>query len=1283
MVIGIIFGNFIFYVAINWSPIENQLKVRNDSPSSESNFEKCTVVTENYLSASGNNVKTELYTNVSGIVSLKTPYYEEHGYKYFEVPINTQNHNISQTNLTFFNIEASTTVQTIEDNPEDYLDECSPGWHAMSIKISTPCKVRQLQLFVQELNQTAESPYWTVEIFNACRKFDFKWYIAPDKFTGISIDQRVIGTQAAHWHNFTFPEAQLNMSNTYIDPSGFAFYFFKITMPPKAADARYLYFSYDHVEVDDGWAYYGVGESELYITENDICMRVEVEPLNTKPQPSDILLGVKNVDRPFSDVTIEANHSVPVLTLDAVSLLSGKFRIPAQNFTLTDYGTIHNISLYLKCSGGLNSVLLGITPPNTTGIGPLWDGNSIYDVAEAINISDGFEGWYTFSMGERPNLKPGTYWWGLLYYGNYLEPGNNLTLYGSQDPPDKAQALNITITSFYDTRLIAYNYANIIGIQYGKDILNVTKSWISNEILIPDLSAYYHYTIVTRWLGITRLNVIYSIELQNITSVKSNYFSFFQSEEVLWNLSIQATFPLVSSGKSIHFIVPRDWNVKNITINGRSHNIANWTLYQQQGVRILSVHNCSNGRWTVWCNSTAYQVDFTIEKLIAGQFLPCVNGTVYDRFRINTTIANQTNGACDLRVLYPDNKTMFSNQTELAAKHTILSWYPENDTAASGGKYVFVVYWSNGTELGYNRRLLFLTSIPTNLTLVSLIPLPYVNDITKTLIIRYNDSRGGNILGATLSAKLSGIPLEWEDLYSKSLNPEDKGLYRIKLNTTGLNANQYYPLSISAQKEGYNNVSLAQRQVLVQSVPTSITTSFNNITQYGNQFISFSCSFKDTFHATGIDWASISYIIVGTNINGSMMNIMPGESVYIVNNLQLSNLIGRTAPYLINITANALNCEIKSAFIDLFVLNKTGTILEVFTPTGTFIQGQSMQIQAHLQNKSSLQGIPNATIRFYFGGVIPERIAMTDSNGIAVIEISIPEIDFSITAVFNEVSSTSGSFTTPLKINVLSYTDLALWIGIIAAVCVASIIAVRQLYFVPKRKVKMQRYQRIANKFQDVANLRQVLIIIKESGNCIFQQSFAAVIDGDLISGFLTAISAFETELKVKQVLQKEPKTGGFEINYQDYKILLFEGTLIRLAIVVEQTPSEEFRKLVQSLVGEYEERYGMYIKKFAGNLAPFDNSAQFITQKLEMSLIWPHKIRKPGPMEKFTALEQSVMKIADTIMKSQAMDYVFLPMVISVGQAGAPKSKLEIFATVYNLRFRDIFIPLDPNTTI
>ncbi len=1289
MVIAVLLGSMIV-TTLNYVPnrgaLPNEVNPKIDLLPSPSIIKPQEDISKNSISGAGENIKTGFYANVTNTIKITTPVKEEPGYKYFNLPLNTNYQNISQTNLTFSGVTAKNSLQIIEDNPENFIANAYyplfTNVALMSFKIPSPCKLKQISLFLQEIDEDAQ---WIIQLYNATRDLSEDLNVVPDPngYTGVSISQRAtnnVTTFAAHWQNFTFPNTQLNMTNTYVDSRGFAYYFLAIALPICYGETSVslLYYSFDQGYVDDGYAYFFVYGlmSEVEYLPADYCLKLLLAPLSLTPTPSDVCLSILNPSRPApTSMHIEDNHSAAVA---AARNTTTAFYLLAQNFTLSDYGTINNIALYLKCYGDVLACVVGIFPDNNSR--PNWDANELLDLNMTLTLKAGTTGWVNFTMNDLPNLPPGTYWWIIE-----VASRGNVTLFGASDSfGNSAIALNTFATGDpvqLTSNVLPYDFASIIYYQPGREVYNVSKSWISAGHLLPDISGYVTYQIITRWLGNTAFNVTYTVELENNRYFEPNYIVYFNTNMIWWNITLVASFPTPAIGKIINLTLPLNWSVNNVTRNGQDHGSINWSIYQFPAFKILSIYRASETKWTIWCNMTATPLNYIVEKFVGTQFQPASNATVYDSLRFNINITSQNNGLCFLTIFYPDGKSSFKNQTRITTETTLLYWFPENDSAATGGNYTFIVHWTNGTKVGFNLQYFWFTPIPANISVISEFPSPYVNDLTKSLTIRYNDSRGVNIMGATLYTELNGNSLEWDDVYGRTLNIQDKGKYRIKLNTSGLTANQYYSLTGWIAKEGYVNTTISDIQILILPVPTLLIANVPNITEYQNEMISFSCSFKDVFHGTGIDWAIITYEIIDTPINGTLTNIMPGESVYITEDVQLKNLIDRSSPYQINLTALADNCESRSILIDLFVLNKTGTALTLLNVGGLFIQGRSLLIQARLQDDSTGENIPNATIRFTFDGVISDRIARTDENGIAEIEISVPTESFTITAWFDETSSMAQSTALSQSINVITYSDLALWIGILAAVCVSAILAVRQFYVLPKRRRKMKEYTKIATKFMDIANIRHILIIHKETSACIYQQSFGPSLDADLISGFISAISTFQTELKPEKLPQKAVKTGGFELSYQDYKILLFHGDLIGLALIVEEPPSEDFRQKVQSFVREYEAEYKPHLLEFRGNVGPFKTSGQLIADKLELSLLWPHQLYRPAPTVKLSSMDEALIQIADTIMKSQVVNYFFLPLVISMGQAGMAKSKLEVIAAVYTLRQRTILRATNPES--
>ncbi|MHA1648672.1 MAG: hypothetical protein ACTSYB_00655, partial [Candidatus Helarchaeota archaeon] len=827
ILIGILLGCIMISTSLNIH--QGKIEANSSSPEidklpTQTNLFIKDEVSKHQFNGTGASVKTDFYANISKKVTLETPYKEAPGYKYFDLSINTDHQNVTQTNLTFSDVLAQNTTYVIEDYPENFVADAR-YFYAMSIKIPTACKLRQIQLFVQDTEYIGTPPGWNISIFNATRDIYNNLYVRPDSYTGISITQTALPfppTPAAHWQNFTFPDVQLNISNTYIDANGFAYYFFLIKMPFSTLYYRFLYYSYDDEFVDKGWAYYGNTTYIEYIGV-DFCLKVDLAPLSQTPTPADIRLSVKNPSRPpITNLTIEKEYNYPGYAARNTENYSYTL---AQNFTLTDYGTIESISFYVEVRGSINAIVVAIFPDNESGSRPYLDGNYLYDLNTTFYPPSGMSGWFNFTMDDKPNLKPGKYWWIFAVDGT-----GAVILNGSAAAPDDAVALNITTIKLdgnttQTQETLDYDFANIIYIQYGRDYYNVTDDWISIDRYIPNIYGEYHFEILTRWIGETAFNVTYTIELEKNQYITPIYYADFSEYMIRWNISITPAFPSTELGKIINISLPLDWNILYVLRNGQDHGKNNWSIIAVDHKKILSVFNASNADWLIWCNSSVYSLNFTIQKWVQGSYIPADNATIYDQIRVEVNITNQTNGICYLNIFYPDQKSSFSNQTPITNELNYLYWFPETDPAATGGNYTFIVHWANGTEVGYTIQYFWFTPLPANVTVISTLPTPFVDDISKSLIIQYNDSRGVNITGATVYAELGGVSLDWEDLYGRTLNIRDKGKYRIKLNTTGLDANRYYNLTGWIQKEGYENVTFPAIKIFILPVPTALIPS--------------------------------------------------------------------------------------------------------------------------------------------------------------------------------------------------------------------------------------------------------------------------------------------------------------------------------------------------------------------------------------------------------------------------------------------------------------------------
>ncbi|MDD1777082.1 MAG: hypothetical protein LUQ65_02860, partial [Candidatus Helarchaeota archaeon] len=120
MLVGLFFGAALFNITQNRSATVNSIGIEDTSADDPSSLKEQSAVTKSFLTDTGTFIETGLYANISATETLNSPYYEDRGNKYFNLPINTNHQNISQTNLTFSGITAQNSSQIIEDNPENF-----------------------------------------------------------------------------------------------------------------------------------------------------------------------------------------------------------------------------------------------------------------------------------------------------------------------------------------------------------------------------------------------------------------------------------------------------------------------------------------------------------------------------------------------------------------------------------------------------------------------------------------------------------------------------------------------------------------------------------------------------------------------------------------------------------------------------------------------------------------------------------------------------------------------------------------------------------------------------------------------------------------------------------------------------------------------------------------------------------------------------------------------------------------------------------------------------------
>ncbi|MHA1381745.1 MAG: winged helix-turn-helix transcriptional regulator [Candidatus Helarchaeota archaeon] len=122
--------------------------------------------------------------------------------------------------------------------------------------------------------------------------------------------------------------------------------------------------------------------------------------------------------------------------------------------------------------------------------------------------------------------------------------------------------------------------------------------------------------------------------------------------------------------------------------------------------------------------------------------------------------------------------------------------------------------------------------------------------------------------------------------------------------------------------------------------------------------------------------------------------------------------------------------------------------------------------------------------------------------------------------------------------------------------------------------------------------LQYLMIIDKSSGLTIYEYNFTKEsIDPDLISGFLTAIQSFGSEISKEE-------TSITKLAYKNFEIALDDGEIIRAALILKGQPIEEIIKKIKHYIYEFEMKFNKELKNWGGNIGLFKSSS-ILTKKI------------------------------------------------------------------------------------
>jgi hypothetical protein len=377
---------------------------------------------------------------------------------------------------------------------------------------------------------------------------------------------------------------------------------------------------------------------------------------------------------------------------------------------------------------------------------------------------------------------------------------------------------------------------------------------------------------------------------------------------------------------------------------------------------------------------------------------------------------------------------------------------------------------------------------------------------------------------------------------------------------------------------------------------------------------------------------------------------------------------------------------------DNFTVNKVPVLIHISSDflEGSILENDFVSIEASLTYGLNGTGIAGKSLAFRFfivsrEGLNSEQevIGATDASGVAPVSIQADPSwrSFYVVVHFetDDVRLSPETSAPTQRAEVLTMLEYIGRIIVNNALLISIVAALVAVLFVAKRRQDSKRrrgWTIDAGRLRDARKIRMLMVIHKESGSCIFERGYSQQnLDGDLISGFLTAIASFSKEIGPRgDKALKDDEAMYFD--YQNFKILIVNGTNCRGAIILDGEPTENLKSNLKYFVGAFEQKYNL--ESWRGNVSIFSTADELVEAAFEISLIQPlavnQKVKQTADKVIPTGLGKALFQVATSV--SAEHGYFVLSTLAMYAPTSRKVSRDQVLAEIYRLKRRGFIVP-------
>ncbi|WP_457558035.1 hypothetical protein [Candidatus Harpocratesius sp.] len=331
--------------------------------------------------------------------------------------------------------------------------------------------------------------------------------------------------------------------------------------------------------------------------------------------------------------------------------------------------------------------------------------------------------------------------------------------------------------------------------------------------------------------------------------------------------------------------------------------------------------------------------------------------------------------------------------------------------------------------------------------------------------------------------------------------------------------------------------------------------------------------------------------------------------------------------------------------------------------------------------------------------------AITNEEGIAVTTFQIDSVGeyyveplFMSDGIYKEasISTNSAEISSLRVVNVW----IRIWDNIIViSIATGCFIALSSIYYrgfyVPRKRKQIAALMEMHQRFVDIENLQYLMIIHKSAGLSLFSQTFTEIpIDGNLISGFLSAITSFGKEIGSKvsnstesdaanaeYITSEEKSTGLEELAYKQFKIVMIEGNYVKIAVLLLKSASDTLKDKIKEFTSAFESENSEILPNWSGKMLPPEPIVRLIETHLFADLLYEHRLAQSKVSLYSRGLKRKSIKMLIIQEAVNKFNYSFKVREMIIALTAYGKKDVDTFNAINELRNDGVVFAINSRT--